>query len=458
MISRIRTSRAAWLVLLVALGLGFSAWAGQTWAQQAATPTPAFGPIITAPPQPTTAPAEIVNATPTATAPPTNTPVPTATLAAVSVTPTPALSPTPLPSLRADLMGIQVDPSVTLDQFDTTLWLVGRLGIKWIKFQVPWDVLEPQPGQFSDAYFAYRIMVQRANQQNLNLMISIAKAPDWARATTDEDGPPRNPQDLANFISRMMTDVRADLYSNSYFDAIEVWNEPNLRREWNGSAINGAEYMRLFDTAYNAIRAGEGGQSVVIITAGLAPTGINDGVAAVDDREYLRQMYAAGLGSSAYQNIAIGVHPYGAANPPDARCCSDAPYAEHPTWFFLNTLEDYHAIMQQAGDPGRALWATEFGWGTFEGFFTSTGDPAQPPDDPPYFQWITQADQANYTMRAFEIGQSLPYVGVMVLWNLDYSNQNYIDARDAHAAYALLRGGIDPLRPAFLLIEQAPKR
>ena len=30
---------------------------------------------------------------------------------------------------------------------------------------------------------------------------------------------------------------------------------------------------------------------------------------AVDDREYLRQMYQAGLNNGAYQNVAIGIHP-----------------------------------------------------------------------------------------------------------------------------------------------------
>jgi hypothetical protein len=310
----------------------------------------------------------------------------------------------------------------------------------------------------SQDFYTYRLLVQRANQQGLNVMISIVSAPAWARATTEESGPPVNPQDLASFITRMMGEVRVDLYGNSYFDAIEIWNEPNLRREWNGGTISGADYMRLFDAAYQGVRAGEGGQSVTVVTAGLAPTGINDGVTAVDDREFLRQMYQAGLGSASYQNIAIGVHPYGADNPPDARCCSDGGYTNHPSWFFLNTLEDYHQIMLDAGDTARYLWATEFGWGTYEGFTFSDGSPAQPPDDAPYFQNVTQEEQGNYTMRAFEIGQNLPYVGVMILWNLDYSAQAYIDGRNAQAGYALLRGGADPLRPAFNLIEQAPKR
>jgi hypothetical protein len=427
-------------------------------AQTASSPTPGFGPIITPPPQPTPVPG---SASPTATVTPSPTQTPAKTPSVrPTVTLTPPVTGTPLPTLRSDLMGIQLNPNTSLEGFDTSLWLAQRLGVKWIKLQFSWKLLEPQQGVLSDTFYAYRIFVQHAAQQGFKVMISIAKAPDWARASQEEDGPPRNPQDLANFITRIMGEVRVDLYGNSYFNAIEVWNEPNLRREWNGAALGGAQYMQLFDSAYKAIRAGEGGASVIILTAGLAPTGINDGVTAIDDREFLRQMYQAGLANPAYQNIAIGAHPYGAANPPDALCCgnSERGYDAAPSWFFLNTIQDYHTIMEQAGDTSRQLWATEFGWGTYEGFMTSTGEPAPPPDDPPYLQWLNQDQQATYIIRAFVIGQGLPYMGPMILWNLDFSSQDYIDQRDPRAAYALLRGGVDPLRPAFLLLENAPKQ
>jgi len=453
--------RALWIVLM-ATGLMVMAWGATTAAQDLAqnpTPTPAYGPVITAAPATSAPPTSAA-----ATAAPPMPPSPTKLLPTLTPTPTgspgtPTISPTPLPTYRADVMGVQMDPNLSQEDFEFGLWLAKRLGIKWIKFQFAWDLLEPQQGTLSDLFYTYRIYVQRADAEGFNVMISLVKAPDWARSTAEEEGPPNDPQALANFITRMMGEVRADLYGNSYFDAIEVWNEPNLRREWNGGTISGAEYMRYFNVAYNAIRAGEGGQHPLIVTAGLAPTGINDGTTAVDDRQFLRQMYDAGLNNGAYQNIAVGVHPYGAANPPDARCCvtGTPAYNEHPSWFFLDTLEDYHAIMQEYGDSTHQLWATEFGWGTWDGFMTEEGEPAPPPADPPYIQWLTEDQQANYVMRAFEIGQSLPYVGVMMLWNLNFGGQKFIDLQDPQASYSLLKPGVDPLRPAFKLLEAAPK-
>lgn len=447
--------------LLAALGLVAQARAARpapavTVAAPSAlqsTPTPQFGPIITLPP----------GVTPPTVAPPAPaTPVPT-TISATVAPATPAAPETPLPTLRSELMGVQINPDVSLEDYDFMLWLAGRLGVKWIKLQFAWDILEPQRGVFSDRMYAYRMFVQRANQQGFKVMISVVSAPDWARASLEEEGPPRDPNDLANFITRLMAEVRTDLYGNSYFNAIEVWNEPNLRREWNGATISGAEYMRLFDAAYRAIRAGEGGHSVVVVTAGLAPTGINDGVTAVDDREFLRQMYAAGLANPAYENVAIGIHPYGAANSPDARWCGQADcgppgYNNHPSWFFLDTIEDYHQIMLENGDTGRQLWATEFGWGTYEGFTLEDGRPAPPPTDPPYLSWLDQQTQANYILRAFEIAQSLPYMGPMILWSLNYYNPILVEQGDPRPAYSLLRGGEDPLRPAFKLLEAAPKQ
>ena len=447
--------------LLAGLGLATRALAARTAPAPArsapsalqSTPTPQFGPIITLPP----------GVTPATVPPPAPaTPVPTVVPATVAPA-TPFAPATPLPTLRSDLMGVQINPDVSLEDYDFMLWLAGRLGVKWIKLQFAWDLLEPERGVFSDRMYAYRLFVQHANQQGFKVMISIVSAPDWARASLEEEGPPRDPADLASFITRLMGEVRTDLYGNSYFNAIEVWNEPNLRREWNGAPINGAEYMRLFDAAYRAIRAAEGGHSVTIITAGLAPTGINDGVTAVDDREFLRQMYAAGLANPAYENIAIGIHPYGAANPPDARWCGQADcggagYNNHPSWFFLDTIEDYHRIMLENGDTGRELWATEFGWGTYDGFTLEDGQPATPPADPPYLSWIDQETQANYILRAFEIAQGLPYMGPMILWSLNYYNPILVEQSDPRPAYSLLRGGDDPLRPAFKLLEAAPKQ
>src|SRR5690606_13880628 len=110
--------------------------------------------------------------------------------------------------------------------------------------------------------------IEALKRAGFNVLLSVAKAPTWARSNQSEDGPPDNPEVLAEFIRFMLNDTKVGLST----DAIEVWNEPNLIREWRGTLpFNGAGYMGLFSSAYNAIRAYS--PEMTIVTAGLAPTG-----------------------------------------------------------------------------------------------------------------------------------------------------------------------------------------
>ena len=157
-----------------------------------------------------------------------------------------------------------------------------------------------------------------------------------------------------------------------YIDAIEIWNEPNLKREWSGShTFDGAGYIELFRVGHDAVRAYS--PNITVITAGLAPTGNVDNTS-VNDRTFLRQMYQAGL--AGYNDIAIGIHPYSWGNPPDFVCCNNVDgqgWDDRPQLFFLQTISDYSEIVRANGHNAQ-MWVTEFGWATWDGY------PTDPPD------------------------------------------------------------------------------
>ncbi|HLY28596.1 MAG TPA: hypothetical protein VKQ72_19775, partial [Aggregatilineales bacterium] len=229
-------------------------------------PAPGTSPTVAA----TTAPVSASSSGPTPnygavvgpnyTPPPTQTPVPPAAVTPANVTlpppVTPGPSPTPGPILRADLMGIQIHPFLTNNQWNTMLALSHQLGVGWIKIQVLWSDLQPtQPSAGNDGFSTdFNTLIQdlqRAHKSNLRTLVSIAGAPDWSRpadARGKENGPPANPQDLATFIARLIHDTKP-----VNIDAIEVWNEPNLIREWHGKPISGAQYMSYFNAVYPAI-------------------------------------------------------------------------------------------------------------------------------------------------------------------------------------------------------------
>ena len=197
---------------------------------------------------------------------------------------------------------------------------------------------------------------RRANAAS-RILLSIAKAPYWSRnVDRGEDGPPDDLNELHWFIHKLIETV------GPYIDAIEIWNEPNLRREWTGRPLSGGSYMELFRVGYEAARAYS--PNIIVVTAGLAPTGNHAGVS-VDDRAFLRQMYAAGLGD--YADIKIGVHPYGWGNPPDFLCCdmwAGQGWDDKPQFFFRQTLQDYRTsspLMATTRHVGNGIWLGDLG-------------------------------------------------------------------------------------------------
>ncbi len=341
---------------------------------------------------------------------------------------TPEGTPAVMPDLDPSRMGIQIEGNLKQDDWNEAMRRVGsdQLALGWIKIQIPWKDMQPNGPSDTSVFFNQLLLyLQDAKVRHLRTLISIAKAPAWARSTQDQDGPPDDPQTYANFITLLLDQLKGEV------DAIEIWNEPNLSREWTGGLpFSGAGYMQLFNAGYQAIRAYS--SSIQIVTAGLAPTGKNPGT--VDDRTYLSQMYAAGLGN--YHDISIGIHPYSWANSPDATCCGTSGWDNDPHFFFADTIKAYRDMMVNNGQSDLQLWVTEFGWPTWEGF------PGQPPDTDGWILRNTVWDQGNYAIRAFQIGQQTPYIGPMFLWNLNFALlAGLVQNGDERAAYSIVIPG-----------------
>ena len=169
-------------------------------------------------------------------------------------------------------------------------------------------------------------------------------------------------------------------------------------------------------------------------------TGIDDKLNAIDDRVYLRAMIAAGVGDFV---DAIGAHPYGAANPPDERAADATHKASgfnnHPSFFFLDTLEDYHAILSQA-NINKPIWITEVGWPSIERFgsVNTTGWE--------YAREVSEADQAAYLLRAIQLRRDRAWIGPLIIWNLNIAPLS--GPGKPESAYGLLRPD-GSRRPAY---------
>jgi hypothetical protein len=306
------------------------------------------------------------------------------------------------------------------------------LGFSWVKFQLPWKDFESQQGQrnWPDD------KIGALNGAGLNILASIVKAPNWARPGNTDlsvEGPPADPATYASFVGEF-----AARYCGRV-QAIEVWNEQNLHYEWGNEPLSASRYIQLLAAAYRAIKAACPG--MIVVSGAPTPTGAQP-PAAIPDFTYLEQMYQAGLRN---YSDAIGVHPSGYGNPPDARVqdfqagtYSRPSHVNHASFYFRNVLEQYHNIMVKYGDGNTRLWPTEFGW-------ASSGNPVPGYE---YALYNSEQDQANYIVRAYQMMRNYGWVGPAFLWNLNYNI--------THPGSELAAFGIQG-RPAYGALQGMPK-
>jgi hypothetical protein len=259
---------------------------------------------------------------------------------------------------------------------------VRELGVGWVKTQISWKLFQPGPGRFDEALFVeLDDFITLATENGLKVMLGVAKAPEWSRPTTELDGPPADPALFEAFMAFLSGRYQGRVA------AYELWNEANLQREWNGAPLSASSLVELIRAGVAGVRAAD--PQVVLISGAPATTGINDGVIAIDDRQFLSQMLAAGVTSVV---DAVGAHPYGWANPPDSSV-HDASHAtsshnDHPSFYFLDTLDDYRRILDEAGYGDVPIWVTEFGWGSYDGLGR------QPPEGLGYMAEVNESQQA----------------------------------------------------------------
>jgi hypothetical protein len=155
----------------------------------------------------------------------------------------------------------------------------------------------------------------------------------------------------------------------------------------------------------------------------------------LNDYDFLQQMYDAG--AAPYFDVAA-VHPYtGSVDP--AQCWTKTGTTRYAKEAFCGIAE-VRKTMLANGDPSD-LWLTEFGWSTA-----------------PVANGVTEATQAAYLTKAFNLLATYPYV-TNAFW---YSGRNNYwqadDQTDLEANYGLMKVNfaLKPSYAAFQAYATAP--
>ena len=300
------------------------------------------------------------------------------------------------------------------------LQLVQDAGFRWVKQEFAWKDIEGGGKGLFNWDRPDRIMDQ-IDSHGLKVIIRLGVQPEWAGGGFPEIGPPDNLQDFADFARAV-----AERYKGR-IDAYQIWNEPNLAREWGNRPPNAAEYTEMLQVVSQAIKAVD--PFPLIISAGLAPTTRNDDVAR-PDIFYIQEMYDAG--AAAYFD-ALGAHGPGYASPPETDPAEIArtPGLANPGDFEeqnnvpeelrrvygFRHVEDVREVMVRNGDTDKKIVLLEFGW---------TVDPR--PNSPYKWHAVTPEQQDQYLQGAYAYAKAnwQPWIGVMSLiyianpqWTLD---------------------------------------
>ena len=313
--------------------------------------------------------------------------------------------------------GIQIHGNATVGDPAATMQAVrDQLGLTWVKMQVQWWLVEPDPT--GDQWFFYDAVIEQAHLHGLRLMVSIVGAPAWTRAAGGENGPPDDYNEYARFLGEMI-----DRHPGR-IDAIEVWNEQNLDREWtSANGISPEDYVRFLQVAHDAIKAKD--PNIIVISGALSPTGTGDWVRWADDFEYLDRALAAGMLNYA---DCVGAHHNGYNIAPDVTYDAAGSTAEastasfrgpfdnpHHSWSLKTTLDTY-AQKVQAIDPNKKLCVTEFGWASSEGY-------TEIPTGFEFARDNTLQEQADYIVQAFQQMHDSGNIWLAFLFNFDFGNK-----------------------------------
>lgn len=203
-------------------------------------------------------------------------------------------------------------------------------------------------------------------------------------------------------------------------DAIEVWNEPNIDREWPRGQISGEMFAVMMREAYNAIKAANA--SVIVISGAPAPTGAEAAYPGqvVNDDNFLRQFVNAG---GLQYTDCVGMHYNEGVVPPNVRS-GDPRGDDYYTRYLTTMLDTYWSVT----GGQRKICITELGYLTSAGY----------PPLPSYFSWaqgVTLDQHAAWLADAAAISSQTGRVRLMIVWNVDFTTYN----SDPQGGYAMIR-------------------
>lgn len=334
---------------------------------------------------------------------PAGAPAPITAAAPATATPAPPPTPVPRPS-PVNTLPIPVGGHVVTFNPET-IAAMQTAGMTWMKWQIPFTV----GGDMLEQVALDRINFAHAN--GMRAFISVKGDKNELAGLGAEAYFPLFSEALAKIAALGP-------------EAIQVWNEQNIDREWPTGEIDPRAYVEMLRQAHTAIKAVD--PSVMVVTGAPAPTGAEGafGLSRVwnDDRFYQGM---ANAGAAQYADC-IGVHYNEGIIPPQQQ--GGDPRDDYPTRYLPLMIQRAAFPFRDSGVP---LCFSELGYLSPEGYGPL----------PANFAWAggtSVEEQARWLSDAVLVAAqfSSVQVALIIVWNVDF--ETYTED-DPQGGYAIIR-------------------
>ena len=252
-----------------------------------------------------------------------------------------------------------------------------RLGVKWVRINVNWGLLEPERGSYDTREIA-RLdgMVDDLRSSSVKVLMGVNCLPSWAQDTAYAGNPGRS----YPIRSTALDDFgRLGEYLASHFAGrvrdIEVWNEPNLwasfypQRTADDPHFAARTYLRMLKAFHAGVHRGD--PSIRIVAGATAPIGLNDRLRTSPQR-FAR--FLKDNGAAAYFDV-YSHHPYTPGG-----TMNSAPDGRPNDPSTTVTLYNLRTLLRLF--PSKPFYLTEYGYHTassiyFGGFSVSEATQAR---------------------------------------------------------------------------------
>lgn len=294
------------------------------------------------------------------------------------------------------------------------LAMLKALGLRWVRVDLHWDVMEPTAGAWR--YDLLDPLMRTLQQGGFQPVVYLVGTAPFA-ATVPAGTPFRDqypPRDNVEYAAR----ITALAQRYPFVKHWQVWNEPNILPFWRPQEDPDAYGRMLQATARSMVDARLADRQIV--TAGMA---YYSQMPLRGNALMLEALYASGALQSAK---VVAYHPY-----------SDLPEGDPTPADPDNFIHRARILNQRLRSAGVAqIWATEWGWSTYQG-------------EKDFQTQITEAQQADYLLRRLMLMMALDFD--RVFWFSFADIDKIVSERDRH--YGLVRPDGSP-KPAWHALQR----